>query len=175
MQGRIAGVMINGAYPNMSVSIRGGGTPLFLLNGMQVEMDMIMMVNPNDVESIDVLKGASAAIYGMRGGNGVIAVYTKNGEFISKPTVGIHDIKYPGFYRAREFYSPNYEVPIEEHNFPDIRTTLYWNPSIRTDKDGNAKVSFYTSDVTSSHTIKIEGVSKDGIPGTDGQSLNVEN
>ena len=96
LQGKIAGVEIvaRGGEPgnNSSVMIRGVGTfnnndPLYIVDGMY--MDGINYLNPNDIESIDVLKDASsAAIYGSRAANGVIIVTTKSGSNTSGvPTI----------------------------------------------------------------------------------------
>ena len=88
LQGQIAGVQITNtdASPNSNVSIRirgvnqisGSGEPLVIRDGIQgVSMKDI---NPRDVASIEVLKDASAtAVYGARGGNGVILITTKKG------------------------------------------------------------------------------------------------
>ncbi len=73
---------------------------------------------------------------------------------------------YPGFYKSREFYSPAYNTPNSNADFPDIRNTLYWNPSITTDISSVAHVSFYTSDVHADYRIVVEGISSDGVPGT---------
>ncbi|MEX0684507.1 MAG: TonB-dependent receptor [Balneolales bacterium] len=59
------------------LQIRGFGAPLILVDGIEMPLDFI---DPNDIESISVLKDASAAIYGSRAGNGVILVTTKRGE-----------------------------------------------------------------------------------------------
>ena len=90
LRGKAAGVNIfsnssqPGAYSN-TVIIRGVSTinsstdPLYVVDG--VVMENFNMVNPNDIESIEVLKDASAAaIYGARGANGVIIVTTKRGK-----------------------------------------------------------------------------------------------
>ena len=87
LQGKLSGVEIvsSGGEPgnNSTVMIRGIGTfnnnsPLYIVDGMY--MDNINFLNPNDIESIDVLKDASsAAIYGSRAANGVIIVTTKSG------------------------------------------------------------------------------------------------
>lgn len=89
LQGRLAGVEIvsRGGEPgnNSSVMIRGVGTfnnnsPLYIVDGMY--MNNIDYLNPNDIESIDVLKDASsAAIYGSRAANGVMIVTTKSGTY----------------------------------------------------------------------------------------------
>ena len=42
-----------------------------------------------------------------------------------------------GYYQARTFYTPKYDIPQSEYNKPDLRTTIYWDPNVVTDKDGN--------------------------------------
>lgn len=96
LQGKIAGVEIvsQGGDPGSGtrVMVRGIGTfnnssPLYIVDGMYV--DDINFLNPNDIESIDVLKDASsAAIYGSRAANGVLIVTTKSGGNTSgTPTI----------------------------------------------------------------------------------------
>lgn len=87
LQGRIAGVQVTpqSGEPGAGavIRIRGVGTlnnasPLFVVDGML--LDDIDFLSPNDIQSVDVLKDASAtAIYGSRGANGVIIVTTKKG------------------------------------------------------------------------------------------------
>lgn len=89
LAGRLAGVQVTGSEgsPNAEVQIRvrGGGSitqdnsPLFVVDGVQVE-NALSVLSPQDIESIDVLKDASAtAIYGARGANGVVIITTKGG------------------------------------------------------------------------------------------------
>ena len=67
--------------------VRTGSTPLFVVDGLPLDNsstgggDPLNFINPQDIESIDVLKDASAtAIYGARGANGVIIITTKKGK-----------------------------------------------------------------------------------------------
>lgn len=88
LQGKIAGVYVmpSSGQPGQgaTIRIRGTGTlnnsnPLYVVDGML--LDDVDFVNPQDVESIEVLKDASAtAIYGNRGANGVIIITTKRGK-----------------------------------------------------------------------------------------------
>ncbi len=97
LQGMAAGVQVNqetGAPgSNVEIRIRGisslnGGTPLWVIDG--IPGGDISTVNTNDIESIEILKdGASAAIYGANGGNGVILVTTKRGKE-GKPMVEVN-------------------------------------------------------------------------------------
>jgi TonB-linked SusC/RagA family outer membrane protein len=97
LQGRVSGVQItsNSGAPGSgaTVRIRGVGTlnnsnPLFVVDGML--LDNIDFLNPNDVESMEVLKDASAtAIYGSRGANGVIIVTTRRGDFDTETRISL--------------------------------------------------------------------------------------
>lgn len=84
----------SGGAPGSSTSwnVRGttslnGGSPLVLVDGVQMDADLI---NPNDIESISVLKdGASASIYGARAAYGVILITTKKGRASDKPRISL--------------------------------------------------------------------------------------
>lgn len=85
---------ITSPYPNMQTGTNNNA-PLYVIDGVPLfveatNVNPLMNLSPNDIESIDVLKDASAtAIYGSRGANGVIIVTTKDGHKDEKPTVEI--------------------------------------------------------------------------------------
>ena len=95
LEGRIPGLIVNlrtgeSGLDNSEILIRGKGTlgsnsPLIVIDGV-AGFDDMQRINPNDVESITVLKDASAAIYGAQAANGVILVTRKRGK-IQKPTL----------------------------------------------------------------------------------------
>jgi TonB-dependent Receptor Plug Domain len=182
LQGQVAGVMITGAPGNESVSIRGqrsfgqaesGGEPMYLLDGIQVNDSFVKTLPVSVVDYIDVIKNAaSLSMYGSQGANGVIAVYTKKGAVIPWQSSGMHHFTLKGFYKAREFYSPAYDGK-EFQNLQDVRNTLYWNPSVKVDSTGRARVSFFTSDIASEYKVVIEGISKDGTPGVGSFKIKV--
>ena len=90
MQGKVAGVDItSNERPGQvgSINIRGvrsltaSNSPLFVVDGIPLSTGGIEYINPNDIETIDVLKDASAtAIFGSRGANGVVIVTTRQGK-----------------------------------------------------------------------------------------------
>lgn len=180
----VAGVQIFGAFPDQQVRIRGGTntvygdtSPLYLLDGIPVDIGFIQSIPVFDVLFIDVLKGNEAAIYGVRGGNGVIAVYTKTGEDFSprdRETPGITSKMIPGFYKVREFYAPNYSISNPKQEKPDYRTTLLWHPSLKLETEKDSKLSFYTGDSSGNYLIKVEGISNDGKPISTTKSFNVK-
>jgi len=70
------------------------------------------------------------------------------------------------YYGKREFYQPNYDQESGEVLVPDFRNTLLWEPSVITDENGEATLSFFCSDINTDFVGRIEGVSDDGLLGT---------
>jgi len=185
LQGRVPGVSVTGVEPNMQVQIRGitsfsgASNPLFLLDGVPVGIDAIAYYPAADAETIEVLKGGQAAIFGSRGSNGVIAVYSRRGSPTykpsSEPAPGVAVLRQPGYACGREFYVPRYDAPKTNRDFPDTRrSTLYWNPTVRTDASGQAEVRFFTADAVGAFQLRIEGLSGAGQPALGSGSLRVE-
>lgn len=105
VQGQVAGVDISAgsgrAGAGYEIQIRGqnslqGGKPLFVVDGIIV--DDINFLNPQDIQSMNILKDASStAIYGSRGSNGVVIVTTKGGTNVTGTSIG-----YEGYYGVRQ-------------------------------------------------------------------------
>ncbi|SEL60985.1 SusC/RagA family TonB-linked outer membrane protein [Parapedobacter koreensis] len=72
-----------------NIQIRNMGTPLYVIDGVQKDAEQFNNLDFNDIESISVLKDASAAIYGVRAANGVIVVTTKRGRQNTKNTISL--------------------------------------------------------------------------------------
>jgi TonB-dependent starch-binding outer membrane protein SusC len=106
LQGQMAGVQISSASgsPGGALNIRirgittnGDSNPLVIVDGIVYGTDGLNALNPQDIESINVLKDGTAAIYGVRAANGVIIITTKQGKRNSKPT-----IDFSGYYGMQE-------------------------------------------------------------------------
>lgn len=97
LTGRLPGLRVwqkssePGSY-NAGIDIRGMGSPLVIIDGVPREVADFQRLNPADVDNVSILKDASAAIYGLRGGNGVILVTTKKG------TEGKTTVSYSGSF-----------------------------------------------------------------------------
>jgi TonB-linked SusC/RagA family outer membrane protein len=100
LAGRVAGVQVSSADgqpgSSMEIVIRGANSltqsnsPLYVIDGFPMENPDNAAINPEDIESINILKDASAtAIYGARGANGVIIIETKKGK-IGKPVISFN-------------------------------------------------------------------------------------
>jgi uncharacterized protein YfaS (alpha-2-macroglobulin family) len=69
-----------------------------------------------------------------------------------------------GYYLAREFYSPRYATSKQDFKKPDMRKTIYWNPTIETDRNGEALVKFFNTDFDATIRANVEGISVSGVP-----------
>lgn len=105
LQGQISGVQITsgsgspGGGQNIrirGINSNGDNRPLIILDGVRYGDDL-STIDPNNIESITVLKDASAAIYGVLGANGVVIVTTKSGKSTFKP-----ELSFSGFYGIQE-------------------------------------------------------------------------
>jgi len=185
IQSRIAGVQVTGSGFSAKVQIRGaanfGGAiePLFVIDGMPTDLQGALSISVQDVDLVDVLKGASAAIYGSRAAGGVISILTKRGtpnyEATKEAAPGTLVAKLPGYLPVKEFYAPRYDQKRPDGaDKPDYRTTLFWTPAIQTGADGKATVSFFTSDARNPVRIQVEGANIIGMPGVGKQTVRVE-
>lgn len=147
--------------------------PLILLDGVpvQAEIDndvslpsLIEYLPLKEIEKIEIFKGADAAIFGMNGANGAISITLKKGVSSAK-LASLSTVKYTplGVQKPKQFYVPKYDVQsIIEDTKPDLRTTIYWNPSLSSDITGIAKLQFYTADKLHNYSVVLEGLSNDG-------------
>jgi len=100
-----------------------------------------------------------------------ITTRAKQGPFM-KVVPGTYLYKTLAFTLPKQFYSPKYSVKNKNTAIDtDLRSTIYWEPNIVTDKQGKATVSFYASDRPGSYTVIVEGSDLDGGMGSVVQKL----
>ena len=69
-----------------------------------------------------------------------------------------------GYQVSKEFYSPAYETPEQQNEEkPDLRTTVYWNPDVRSNDEGDAEMLFYAADAETIYTVTVEGITDEGV------------
>jgi len=143
-----------------------------IYNGMFINAEQTVSflerLNINDVSAIEVLRSAPLlATYGSRGGNGLLIITTKHGVstnldvlYSGKKSTNLLRLNAAGFYNSRQFYSPKYTPSTEQK--PDLRSTVYWNPSLQTDQQGKNSFEFINTDKTGNYNIIIEGIDQAG-------------
>jgi len=140
-------------------------TPLlYIVDGMEIGDDFYETYGSmpaNWFESIEVLRAEDGmAFYGYRGAGGAYVLKTKLYSGNHKvPDTSIEIYRPEGYSVLKEFYVPAYDQPeIRQRKTPDLRTTIYWKPVIRTDELGKAEISFYTADFVNSYSYILEGI-----------------
>ncbi|MGB3547142.1 MAG: TonB-dependent receptor plug domain-containing protein [Saprospiraceae bacterium] len=167
---RVPGVRVIGSFGQEFAEIRGitsillSSEPLYFIDGVPVDVQFVRNVPVQQIEFIDVIRGARAAIFGGGGANGAILLYSRQGDSGGGSVIpGKLKTKLYGFHKAREFAVFDPQLP-DNRNRPDLRTTLFWAPGLRTDAAGRAGQTFSSSDQTGDYLIVAQGLRKDGRP-----------
>ncbi len=160
LQGRVAGLMISGTGSQVSLSWRGS-TPDLFLNEMKSDISMVQSINVRDIAMVKVFR---PPFFGSIGG-GAVAIYTRKGndsKNSSSDNKSMESTVLGGYSRFKEFYSPQYDKPNETFE-TDIRTTLYWNPYVITNKKNpRVRIQFFNNDFSKKLQVVLEGVNADG-------------
>jgi hypothetical protein len=163
LQGMIASVYFDAkGYPK---NRRTGSYMAIVIDGNFVGFGDFLDLRPDDIEGIEVVLGPQyGAIYGSRMAYGGFIITTKRGSrpAYSSEAPGVTTCMPKGFYKAREFYSPQYDNPKTNRQMADLRSTIYWQPNVVTDKNGNASFSYFNADNKGTYRLVIEGIDADG-------------
>src|SRR5690606_27542797 len=168
---------------NVSIQIRGLGSinnsaPLLVIDGVPTDLPLNAL-NPNDVETIDILKDASAtAIYGSRGANGVVLISTKKGNknkgnitasanFATQRATSV-----PQMLNARQFASFHNEMMLNNNNLqrPDFADPTIWDEGtdwtdalLRDDRLSNYSVAYSGGSDKSTYYVSGGVLNQEGI------------
>lgn len=138
-------------------SVNLSSEPLYVIDGVTAQRQVFFNLPPADLDRIEILKGSAAAIYGVRGTNGVILAFTKRGGQESLRTV---DYMLIGFQSPREFSASNFSPQLyQQYN---IDKTIFWEPKITPNGDGNASVMFALPPNAGNLRIVLEGIDNNG-------------
>ncbi|NDW08718.1 TonB-dependent receptor [Dysgonomonas sp. 520] len=174
--GRVAGVMVTSSDgqpgSDLNIVIRGNNSvtqnnsPLYVIDGFPMETAVGNVLNSEEIESIDVLKDASAtAIYGARGANGVILITTKKGK-IGAPVItynawaGVHQI-----IKEQDVMSPYEFVRYQLELNPNVYSPIYLSDGktledYRNEKGVNWQDQVYRDAFVQNHNISVRGGSE---------------
>lgn len=165
LQGRVAGVAVtnNSGAPGGSVKIRIRGAnsinanndPLYVVDGVALSSIGLADLNVNDIESMEILKDASAtAVYGSRGANGVVIITTKTGGS------GAPKIEYNGFV--------SFNKPMKKYDLMDAVTyaktanltagaSVFPDPQSFAGKGTDWQSLIFDNSTTQSHQLSVSG------------------
>jgi hypothetical protein len=167
LQGKIPGLSIT-TSPTVgstgSASYRGGGSPDFFFNETNIDLNYLSSISMSDVAYIKFLRPPFIGSIG-GGANGAIAIYSRRGGDVStRPTgPGLPYKVIIGYTAQKQFYSPNYGTFDQRNDETDMRSTLYWAPTILTTPSNNTvRLKFYNNDFSHGFRVVLEGMSTDG-------------
>jgi ABC-type Fe3+-hydroxamate transport system substrate-binding protein len=138
-------------------------SPCLFIDGVMVkDPSLIVAIDPELVEKIDVVQ--QKYFVGNYLLDGIVNIITKSADFsvVALPDYAIRE-PYKVIDPEVSFRSPDYSSTLAlVSHAPDFRNTLYWNPSIKTDKEGKASFEFWTSDFKTDFELNIQGITQDG-------------
>ncbi len=180
LQGSASGVQVNATSgsPGAGLNIRirgitsnGNNDPLIIVDGVNIGNDL-SVIDPNDIEKIDVIKDASSAIYGVQASNGVILITTKAGRKNSKTR-----FSYNAFYSVQEtsntldlMNATEYGVYVNETEIADGNALPYPDLSIL-GEGTDWQDELFTTAPLFSHSLSASGGSENITYGVSGSYL----
>jgi hypothetical protein len=143
------------------------------LDGMIVDFPNLFGIPTESIDQIEIFNNEGlSGVNRMNGTNGVVVISSKktakpklDRELLAQLTTSQYsavNFTPKGYYMARAFYSPKYDASKSGSFGGDLRTTIYWNPKVLTDKDGNATFDFFNADGTGTYRAIVEGIDSNG-------------
>jgi len=146
--------------------LQGLNEPItIVVDGTVMDGAGINQLNPNSIALIELFKGANAGIYNANTGGGAMVITTKSQEqrsITNSLSSGALQINPRGFYKGHLFKPANYKALSTMENGNCSPATVYWNPDLVTDKNGNTSFSFNTPAIAGNYRIVIEGIDQKG-------------
>ncbi len=145
--------------------------PLYIIDGIATKNTAFFLsLKPSDLRSIRIIKNSQKLMpLGLMGKNGIVYVNTKLGNIRESPdpsklVIGLND--------PMDFPLNNYSQKNSSFS-PNFRSTLYWNPSTKTDENGKATIEFRCTDDIGKMMIRVDGLTTNGKPFTAQQEIDV--
>lgn len=171
------GMYLSGKIPTVTfrpLFVQGLGTsPMFpfyhgkpvriLLNGRGVDaqdaMDLMDFANLQDIVKVEFITSGALLMALNASSPSALNIYTK--PYRSSYNPSITNLTPKGFNKARSFYSPVYKADVNLKS-PDMRSTIYWNPYLKTNTVGKDSFAFFNGDGPARYKVVIEGINADG-------------
>ncbi len=152
----------------VEVAVTRGEVMAIIVDGRKIsqcESQDFFLMDPADIARVDVVRSNQALINMI--GSVALSFVTKRGMGSIRTTYNpnMTNINPRGFNVVREFYSPVYKNDGNDTKVADLRSTIYWNPSVKTDAEGKAKFNFFNSDGKGTYRVTVEGINADGMLG----------
>jgi hypothetical protein len=165
LQGRVPGMRVTPTR----ITLRGNGSlsysePLILIDGVLFENNAALNgLSAATIEKIEIVKHV-VTLYGSRGSNGVISIFTKRASgFVDPAERDFSLYKVKGYDLPSKFQTTDYKTETRPEG-TDARTTIHWTPHLELNTAEGATISFYTADMSGRYRISVEGITDRGVP-----------
>ena len=137
-------------------------TPDVYVNGQQMDINIIDAYPMSEVVSVSYLNRNDAMAAGISSENGAIIMQVRDINARQNYIINsLAEVIVPGYAPQVTFYNPDYSVTNDKSK-RDNRTTLAWQPLLKSNEQGNASFSFWSSDSENNYRIVVEGITSQG-------------
>lgn len=156
-------------------SIYPTGDPLYIIDGVMTKnTPFLLSLRPSDIITLKVERDLSKITrLGAIGKNGIVYVHTKKQDTAIRLRQMNTMVEVQGLNKPIEAWKKNERADSDWHR-PDFRSTVYWNPVVKTDASGEATLIFYLGDDVGPVDIYIDGITQDGKPFSLKEAINVQ-
>ncbi len=161
LKSRVPGLLIDGNR----IIIRGTSSillsnePLLLVDGHQYNSIQFLNLSPLEISHIEIFKGSSTSIFGVRGANGAIVAHSRRSSIAQRI---IFEYILSGYYTPRNFSETltGKTPPFSDH--PSYQHTIHWEPYVKFDQNGKKNIRLSLPDQVEELHFIMEGVDLDG-------------
>ena len=151
---------------------------LLMVDGVAIDQDedpkFLRSINTKDLLAIEVLvRNYNLSVHGSDGATGMIYFTSKTGVGKPEKATNVAKVSHIGFSAVKEFYVPDYDDPKTDQQMRDLRSTVYWNPSISTSERGKAGFNYFNTSLPGNYRVVIEGMDSYGQMGRKVYSYSV--
>lgn len=160
--GKIPGLTVSYSGFNKRLTHSRWGDPVIFLNESEIDNDWLNTINILDIAYVKFIQRISWRQLMPS----ALMIYLKkendNDAYRILPG-NLSKLKVAGYAPVKEFYSPDYSIPDAKHSSADLRSTLYWQPYVLTNKENSkTSISFYNNDISKKLKIVLEGINEEG-------------
>jgi hypothetical protein len=158
---RVSGLSIEGN----SIIMRGPSSivmsnqPLLLVDGQRYSSFQFLNLSPVEISHVEVFKGTSSSIFGLRGANGVIVAHTRRSSIQQEL---IFEYILSGYYIPRDFSETSKAGAGNISKYDDYQYTFHWDPFIRIDENGLKSINLQAPEGVKNVSIVLEGIDQKG-------------
>lgn len=136
--------------------------PAVYINGMSADVNSLDLYSLEDVKSLSYVDAADAIFLGAEAKYGAIIMEVKEmRNAVTSENETMAKVLVPGYCKPVEFFAPCYDRPDPDRK-KDIRSTIAWEPRLRSGADGKARVTFWSADRRNDYNVVLEGITSEG-------------